>query len=60
MPFQHRHFLDLSQYGEGIVHIAPGENMLVVLWIIAFVYLWTNTEVYVLLTLAFVFQEDRK
>ena len=42
------------------MHIAPGENMLVVLWIIAFVYLWTNTEVYVLLTLAFVFQEDRK
>ena len=53
-------FGDLSRYGERIVHIAPGENMLVVLWMIEFVYVWTNTEGYVLFTLAFVFQEDRK
>jgi hypothetical protein len=42
------------------VHVAPGENMLVVLWMIAFVYVWKNMEDYVLFTLAFVFREDLK
>jgi hypothetical protein len=34
--------------------------MLVVSWMIVFVYVWTNMEVYVLFTLAFVFREDLK